>query len=156
MIFSGFVSAVNQGIKGQFSWSEWGKDVGLAAATSLIVFPLAIGGGNLAGNIAMNRLGSLNNGLFIQYGSQGAKQFIETSIKVATSMVYGLGQGTADTLKQYLKNGKINSASIIASLVVGAFAGFNIGSAIIDEAKLTEFINQQVARFVLQYIKRLY
>ena len=82
-IYLGLVNAVSNGIQGKFSWTDWTKDVGIAVATSLIVFPLAIGGGHMFGNIAMNRLGNLGNGLLIKWGENGSQKFIETCIKVA-------------------------------------------------------------------------
>ena len=64
----------------------------MAMATSLIVFPLAIGAGALAGNIRMDMFKSLGNGLLIQYGPDVARQSIENWIKIASTMVYSVGK----------------------------------------------------------------
>ena len=64
----------------------------MAMTTSLIVFPLAIGAGALAGNIRMDIFRSLENGLLIQYGPDVAKHSVERWIKIAATMVYSIGK----------------------------------------------------------------
>ena len=140
----GLVNAVSNGIQGKFSWTDWTKDVGIAVATSLIVFPLAIGGGHMFGNIAMNRLGNLGNGLLIKWGENGSQKIIETCIKVATSAIYSVGQGGMNVVSQCLKDGRINPVAVIVSLAVGAFSGYSIGNSLIDETQIRDFIQEQM------------
>ena len=133
-------------MKGEFTWTKWGQDVGLAVATSLIVFPVALAAGALAGNLRMDMFGSLGNGLLIQYGEEAAKQSIENWIKIATSMVYGMGQGGMDALKQAIKEGKVNPIAVVVSLIVGAFSGYNVGKSLIDESEIRGFLEQQMRK----------
>ena len=141
---TGFVNAVSNGMQGKFTWTEWGKDVGIAMGTSLVLFPLAVGGGHLAGAVAMHKIGSLGNGLLIKWGEEGSKKFIETCIKVATSVVNCVGQGGMNMVNQCLKEGKINYVSVIVSLAVGAFSGYSIGKSLIDESQIGDFMHKQM------------
>ena len=141
---AGLMNAVRGGLTGRFSWSDWCEDVRLAAGTALIVFPLTLGAGHLAGQLAINHVGSLGDALLVRWGEEGSRQFVEKCIKVASSVVSSLGQAGGEAVKQAVKEGKVSAMSVIVSLVVGAFSGYNVGRAMTDE----DHIRQMYRTFV--------
>ena len=144
---AGLLNAVRGGVSGRFRWRDWCEDVCLAAGATLMVLPLSLGAGHLAGHVALQRVGSLGNGLLVRWGEEGSRQFIEKTIKVASTVISSLGQGAGDALKQWVKEGKVSAMSVVVSLVVGAVSGYSVGKSVIDEDHIRQMIQENVDRY---------
>ena len=144
---AGLLSAVRGGVSGRFRWRDWCEDVCLAAGTTLILLPLSLGAGQLAGHVGLQRVGSLGNGLLVRWGEEGSSQLVEKCIKVASTVVSSLGQAAGDAVKQWVKEGKVSAMSVVVSLVVGAVSGYSLGRSVIDEDHIRQMIQENVDRY---------
>ena len=122
-------------LKGNFIWSNWGKEVGISTLVSVIIFPLTLGSGiavarSWSNSVAMSEYGNIIINAKMCKDGALAHAYLHNCIASATTLVNGTLQAGTDSIQQLVREGKLNVVSIILSLAVGAWNGFNVGRQI--------------------------
>ena len=126
---AGLKNAVQHGTRGTFTWTTWSKEVALAAGTTLIVLPVTLAAGHMAGGMATRTLLVQEA---ICRSEEAAGAIIHRCIVAATSLVNSLGEGASSLARQLITEGKVDPMALIVSIAVGVWSGHSIGQTISD------------------------